>query len=90
MQKTYLTLTEASKIVPGRPSVSTIWRWALHGCGGVRLRHRRYGGRLFTRRDWLDEFSHELAERRSREFEKAHRSPRSNGRTLKQRKRDRD
>ncbi len=30
----YITLTEATKIAPGRPSTNCIWRWCRRGVKG--------------------------------------------------------
>jgi len=62
----YLTLTDAAKLAPGRPSTNCIWRWCRRGVlsrGGhrVRLHHVRIGGKIFTTADWLDEFGRSLA-----------------------------
>lgn len=56
-----ITLTEAAKITPGRPSTNCLWRWCRRGVlsrGGerIRLEHRRIGGKIFTALDWLEEF----------------------------------
>ncbi len=56
-----ITLTEATKITPGRPSTNCLWRWCRRGVlsrGGerVRLEHQRIGGKIFTAPDWLEEF----------------------------------
>ena len=68
MSKTdYITFEQAAKAAPGRPTASTIWRWARRGVhikGGtkIRLRHIRAGARLYTTREWLDAFFHATAE----------------------------
>lgn len=69
-----ITLTEAAKITPGRPSTNCLWRWCRRGVrsrGGerVRLEHRRIGGKIFTTPDWLDEFGRKLAEADTRHFD---------------------
>jgi len=69
-----ITLTEATKITPGRPSTNCLWRWCRRGVlsrGGerVRLEHRRIGGKIFTAPDWLDEFGLKLAEADTRHFD---------------------
>lgn len=62
-----LTLSEAARRVPGRPSTNCIWRWCRRGVlarggGRVRLEHRRIGGKIFTAPGWLDEFGRKLAD----------------------------
>lgn len=61
LDRTWITLTEASKAIPGRPSTSTIWRWIRSGIrisGGsrVRLEHIRVGRRIFISREDLSAF----------------------------------
>ena len=63
----HLTLTQAAKIAPGRPSTNCLWRWCRRGVrsrGGerVRLQHIRIGGKIYTSARWLDEFGRALAE----------------------------
>ncbi len=52
----YLSLSQATRELPGRPHVSTLHRWRLSGVRGVKLRTCLVGGRRFTTRDWLAEF----------------------------------
>jgi hypothetical protein len=63
----YLTLTQATKLSPGRPSTNCIWRWCRRGVlsrGGrrVRLRHVRIGGKIYTTAEWLNDFGQRLAD----------------------------
>jgi len=69
-----ITLTEAAKVMPGRPSTNCLWRWCRRGVlsrGGerIRLEHRRIGGKIFTAPDWLDEFGRRLADADTRYFD---------------------
>lgn len=69
-----ITLTEAAKITPGRPSTNCLWRWCRRGVlsrGGkrVRLEHRRIGGKIFTAPDWLEDFGRRLAEADTQHFD---------------------
>ena len=62
-----LTISQAARIVPGRPHVSSVWRWCRKGVKTrsgqrVRLEHCRYGSRIFTSKQALDRFAHRLAE----------------------------
>lgn len=71
---TYLTCSDASKLLPGRPSANCIWRWARRGVrsrGGerIRLEHVRMGGVLYTKACWIDDFGRALAEADSRHFD---------------------
>lgn len=57
----YLTLAEAAQKTPGRPTSSTIWRWARHGLTlrngrEVHLQYVRVGGRMYTTEQWLADF----------------------------------
>jgi hypothetical protein len=66
MTDEYLTLSEAPRHIPGRPSASAVWRWCRDGVKArngerVRLQHVRAGARIFTTRAWLDEFMDKLA-----------------------------
>jgi hypothetical protein len=48
LTETLLSPTEASRHTPGRPHVSTIWRWMTRGCRGIRLESLVCAGRRFT------------------------------------------
>lgn len=69
----YITLTDAAKIAPGRPSTNCVWRWCRRGVlsrGGerVRLQHLRIGGMIYTTARWLEEFGRKLAEADAKYF----------------------
>ena len=52
-----LTLSEAAKAIPGKPSLVTLWRWVHKGVkNGARLRAIRIGGRRYIPRDAIAEF----------------------------------
>ena len=55
-QNELITMTEAAKLLPGRPSVVSLWRWRLRGISGVRLRFVTVGRKPLTTRKWLREF----------------------------------
>ena len=62
----YLTLTQAAKVAPGRPSTNCLWRWCRRGVLArdgtrVRLEHVRLGGRVYTTPGWLAQFGRHLA-----------------------------
>ncbi len=70
----HLTLSEAAKIAPGRPSMNCLWRWCRRGVLArtgerVRLQHTRVGGKIFTTAQSLDEFGRRLAEADAAYFE---------------------
>lgn len=52
-----LNFSQAAKILPGRPHISTIHRWRLRGVGGVKLESCLVGGRRFTSREALQRFA---------------------------------
>ena len=62
-----ITLSNAAKLCPGRPSASAIWRWCRRGVKSrsgrrIYLRHLRSGCRLFTSRQWLEDFRQALTD----------------------------
>lgn len=70
----FLTLTQAAKLAPGRPSVNCVWRWCRRGVVArdghrVRLQHIRSGGKIFTTAPWLLAFSTELAAADAQHFD---------------------
>lgn len=52
----YLSMAQASHLLPGRPHLSTLHRWRLRGVRGVRLQTCLIGGRRYTTSEWLVEF----------------------------------
>ncbi len=69
-----LSLAEAAKIAPGRPSTNCIWRWCRKGVLArdgqrVRLKHTRIGGKIYTTAQWIEEFGQRLAEADSKHFD---------------------
>lgn len=51
-----ITLADATKILPGRPNITTIWRWRNRGCRGVKLETVLSDGRRFTSVEALHRF----------------------------------
>ena len=49
-------ISEAGKLVPGRPATSTLWRWAKKGCRGVRLETFSVGSRRYVTREAIARF----------------------------------
>jgi hypothetical protein len=87
-----LTLVEAAKVSPGRPSMFCIWRWCRKGGLSrdgerLRLQHVRVGGRIFTSKRWLDEFGKQIAEADVRYFAKLDNAARSDRRRRQPRER---
>ncbi len=71
----YITLKDAAKLTPGRPALSTIWRWARRGTltrtgQRVRLAHVRIGKRVYTTAADLEAFFHAVANADAPYFEK--------------------
>ena len=62
----YITLTQAARLMPNRPSINCVWRWARKGVLArngqrIRLEHVRLGGKLFTTAAWMAQFGVALA-----------------------------
>jgi hypothetical protein len=60
-----ITLTVAATATANRVHPSSLWRWCRRGCKArngrqIRLRHVRIAGRVYTSRQWLDEFMETL------------------------------
>lgn len=76
----HITLSQAAKLAPGRPSSNCIWRWCREGVKAasgtrVRLKHVRFGSRIYTTRRWLNDFGLALAEADAAHFERDEQSP---------------
>lgn len=74
MDSQYLTLAEAAKLAPSRPSVCAIWRWARRGVktrtgARVKLAHIRSGRAIFTTKADLDHFLRAVAEADAAHFD---------------------
>ena len=59
----YVLLSKAAAFFPNRPSVASLWRWAIRGVRGVRLATIAIGGRRFVSRDAVNEFLEALNRR---------------------------
>lgn len=75
-----ITLTDAAKVAPGRPSTNCVWRWCRRGVlsrSGQRIRfnHVRVGGKLFTTAQWVGEFGKALAAADAEHFDSHDGSP---------------
>jgi hypothetical protein len=57
LNETILSLTTAAKSLPGRPHVSSIWRWCRRGVRGVQLETIVIAGRRFTSCEALQRFA---------------------------------
>ena len=52
----FVTLREAADMLPHKPHVLSMQRWASRGRRGKLLRTAEIAGRLYTRPEWLREF----------------------------------
>jgi len=52
-----VTLTEAAKLLPDRPSSTTMWRWSRKGVGGKVLETITIGGKVYTSVEALQRFA---------------------------------
>ena len=92
MQNEHIDLTEAAKICPGRPHPSAVWRWCRRGIKSrsgnrVCLRHIRAGGKIYVKRDWLDEFFTAVADADAEHFAPDPATTQSRTRSHRQRQR---
>ncbi|MCL4198831.1 MAG: DUF1580 domain-containing protein [Phycisphaerales bacterium] len=74
----YITLSQAARLAPGRPSSNCVWRWCREGVKSasgqrVRLKHMRFGSRIYTTRQWLHDFGLALAEADAVHFDRPER-----------------
>lgn len=51
-----ITIKDARKLFPVRPSLSTVFRWLNKGTRGVKLESVRIGGRRYTTAEAIDRF----------------------------------
>jgi hypothetical protein len=51
-----VTFAEAARSLPGRPNITTLWRWRNRGVRGVKLEVACVGGRTYTSREALARF----------------------------------
>ena len=58
-----LTLEQAARLLPGRPSVRSVNRWCIEGVAGERLAHTRIGCKIITTRSALTDFARRVSER---------------------------
>ena len=62
-----ISLSNAAKRSPGRPSSNAVWRWCRRGIktrsgARIHLEHIRVGGKIFTTAEALDRFFSAVAE----------------------------
>jgi hypothetical protein len=51
-----LTFSQAIRHFPNRPSATTVWRWAVHGVGGLKLESTKIGGNRYTSLEAIQRF----------------------------------
>jgi len=51
-----IRLNEVPKVLPRRVDVSTAWRWAMRGVGGIKLETVKIGGKKMTSRQAVTRF----------------------------------
>jgi hypothetical protein len=51
-----VSMSQAAREVPGKPSPSTLWRWSRRGIDGVTLETVKVGSRIFTSRQAVTRF----------------------------------
>lgn len=85
-----IPIKDARDLFYGRPSISCLWRWCLHGCRRsgrvIRLDHVREGSRIFIRPSAVEAFRAECEEAQHAAMKPASILP--TGRTPKMRTRD--
>lgn len=70
----YLSLSQAARLAPGRPSSSATWRWCRKGLkardgSSVYLKHVRVGRTVYTTASWLHQFFEAVAAADQKHFE---------------------
>lgn len=70
----YLSLSQAARLAPGRPSASATWRWCRRGLKGrdgsaVFLKHVRVGRTVYTTAPWLHQFFEAVAAADQKHFQ---------------------
>lgn len=70
-----IPIAKARKHIPGRPGTSTVWRWVLYGCRGIKLDSFLVGGQRFTTRAAIEKFSRDLTAAGGRQKQPAEATP---------------
>lgn len=56
LDESLISLSKAARLAPGRPHLSTVWRWATAGFRGIRLETVTVAGRRLTSAEALRRF----------------------------------
>lgn len=57
LEEALISLSQATRELPHRPHISTVWRWCTRGVRGIRLETVVIAGRRFTSREALQRFT---------------------------------
>ncbi len=55
-KETIVSMSEAARRMPGRPNVSTLWRWRKKGINGVKLETIKCGSKRLTSLEAVQRF----------------------------------
>ncbi len=63
----YLTTGQAAKLIPGKPCATTVWRWCTSGWKAangakVKLQCAKFGKKIFTTKEWIEDFGKACAD----------------------------
>ena len=58
----FISLRDSCALFPGKPSLSTVVRWAIKGVNGCQLKTTKFGGKRLTTIQWVNEFVKETIE----------------------------
>ena len=88
-EQRYLTLSEAAKLIPAQhgkhPSTQSLFRWTQQGCRGIKLESLRFGRRIVTTPEMLDDFARALSKAWATDTPSQHERKSSQTRTPSQR-----
>jgi hypothetical protein len=56
LSESLVSLIEATRLIPGRPHISSLHRWRTRGVRNVRLETTVVGGRRYTSREAIERF----------------------------------
>ncbi len=51
-----MSLKDATKYIPTRPNISTVWRWSIKGTRGVKLETILVGSQRYTTKEAISRF----------------------------------
>lgn len=71
LTQSYLSIANAARLLPGKPSPSAVWRWVRSGVNGVKLPAIKVGSRFFINEADLAGFIQHVTEMDRERFEAA-------------------